>query len=587
MLKEAIYHRPKNNYAYAYNKELLHIRIRTKKGDLEKVRLIYGDPFDYKGSKPDLHELPMTVTYQDDLFDYWFVECQPINRRMHYMFALQENKTEPIVYFTEKEFYDYLPYDNPTFFFKFPFLNPIDVFQAPTWVKETVWYQIFPERFANGDKNLDPAEALPWASTEPSPENYFGGDIPGIIQHFDYLSELGITGIYLTPIFKAHSNHKYDTIDYFEMDPQFGDKETFKTFVEKCHERGIKVMLDAVFNHSGFYFAPFQDVLEKGERSDYKNWFHVREFPLQLNPKPNFDTFAFTANMPKLNTENPKVKNYLLDVAKYWIEEFDIDGWRLDVANEIDHQFWREFRQTVKAIKPDVYILGEIWHDSMPWLAGDQFDAVMNYPFTEAALDFFARNTINAEQFSHQIDRVLASYPENVNEIAFNLLGSHDTPRVLTQCRGDKRKAKLLYLFQLSFIGTPCIYYGDEIGMTGGQDPGCRKCMEWDEQNQDHNLLSLFKKIIQLRKNEPALGPNGTIRFLHTDNAKNHIIYERTSEDSVIIFIINNSEQKQEISLPKQYIEQDMMDLLTEKSADKSSEATVEPFGFRVLRMEK
>src|SRR5699024_5658775 len=209
----------------------------------------------------------------------------------------------------------------------------------------------------------------------------------GIIKHLDYLVDLGINGIYFTPIFKAHSNHKYDTIDYMEIDPQFGDKSTFKELVKACHEKGIRIMLDAVFNHSGYYFSQFQDVLEKGENSKYKNWFHIKDFPIQTDPVPNFDSFAFTSHMPKLNTEHPDVKQYLLDVATYWIKEFDIDGWRLDVANEVDHQFWREFRTAVKSVKQDVYILGEIWHDSMPWLQGDQFDAVMNYPFTNSAIE--------------------------------------------------------------------------------------------------------------------------------------------------------------------------------------------------------
>ena len=252
-----------------------------------------------------------------------------------------------------------------------------------------------------------------------------------------------------------------------EIDPQFGDKATFKRLVDVCHQHGIKVMLDAVFNHSGYYFPPFQDVLKNQEHSKYKDWFHIRDFPIITKPRPNYDTFAFTEQMPKLNTENAEVKEYLLNVARYWIEEFDIDGWRLDVANEVDHSFWREFRKTVKSVKPDAYILGEIWHDSMPWLQGDQFDAVMNYPFTQSALDFFAKGTINADVFAQRISHVLHSYPNNVNEVSFNLLGSHDTPRILTIANENKDRLKLLFLFQLTFIGSPCIYYGDEIGMTG------------------------------------------------------------------------------------------------------------------------
>ncbi|WP_067730789.1 glycoside hydrolase family 13 protein [Oceanobacillus damuensis] len=540
MLKEAIYHRPKNNFAYAYTKEILHIRLQTKKKDIEHVKIIHGDPYDWNDDGWQFSKKDMHLQASDHLFDYWITEIKPPYRRLRYGFELTCGE-EKIVY-TEKGFYDIPPSDDVAYYFCFPFLNPIDVFQAPSWVRDTLWYQIFPERFANGNTKNDPKEALPWGSTEPSPTNFFGGDVEGVIDHLDYLIDLGINGIYFTPIFKAHSNHKYDTIDYMEIDPQFGSKETFRQLVDECHKRGIRIMLDAVFNHSGYYFPPFQDVLEKQQESRYKDWFHIWDFPVITEPKPNYDTFGFVGSMPKLNTENPEVKKYLLDVARYWTSEFDIDGWRLDVANEVDHQFWRDFRKEVKAIKSDVYVLGEIWHDSMPWLLGDQFDAVMNYPFTIAALDYLAKDKINAEAFANQITSVLSSYPENVNEVAFNLLGSHDTARVLTVCDNNKQRAKLLYLLQLSFKGTPCIYYGDEIGMTGENDPGCRKCMVWDKDKQDSNLKSFIKKLIHLRNSEPAFGNDGTFQIVESSAETNHLIYSKTYHEEKIYIIINPGE---------------------------------------------
>ena len=214
-----------------------------------------------------------------------------------------------------------------------------------------------------------------------------------------------------------------------EIDPQFGTKETFKALVEECHKHGIKVMLDAVFNHSGYFFEKFQDVLENGEKSAYKEWFHIHEFPIITEPLPNYDTFAFTPYMPKLNTAHPDVKEYLLEVGRYWVREFNIDGWRLDVANEVDHNFWREFRTEIKTLNPEVYILGEIWHDALPWLQGDQFDAVMSYPVTNALLSYFANDSIKASEFMKQITESLHSYSMNVNEAAFHLLDSHDTPK--------------------------------------------------------------------------------------------------------------------------------------------------------------
>ncbi|SDK47821.1 alpha-glycosidase [Sediminibacillus albus] len=540
MQKEAIYHRPKDNFAYAYDKETLHILLQTKKDDIGSVTLIHGDPYNWKHEQWQTKTMEMTKTGSTNLHDYWLAEVKPPFRRLRYGFQCTDG-AETWVY-TEGGFFSSPPSEIANYFC-FPYLHGVDVFQAPEWVKDTVWYQIFPERFANGDASLDPDEALPWGSAKPTPANFFGGDFQGIIDHLDYLVKLGINGIYFTPIFKAHSNHKYDTIDYMELDPQFGNKKTFRRLVTACHDRGIRVMLDAVFNHSGFFFPPFQDVLENQEKSQYKDWFHLWEFPVTAEGEPNYDTFGFVASMPKLDTTNKEVKEYLLNAAKYWVEEFDIDGWRLDVANEVDHSFWREFRRVVKAVKPDAYILGEIWHDSMPWLQGDQFDAVMNYPFTNGAIDFFAKQLMAAEDFAHSVTKVLHMYPANVNEAAFNLLDSHDTPRILTLADGSRERVKLLYLFQLSFVGTPCLYYGDEIGMAGGQDPGCRACMVWDEEQQDHELFAFVQLLIQLRKDEPLFGNNGKFRFIHTDNQQNCVVYEKFEASGRLIFAVNNSAQ--------------------------------------------
>ena len=580
MLREAIYHTPKDNFAYAYDHETLHIRLRAKKGDLTHVYLIFGDPYQWTKEGWENASKPMMIEGSDALFDYWFVEVKPEYRRLRYGFELYSHN-DSVVY-GERGFKERDPGDT-SFYFCFPFLNQVDVFKAPEWVKDTVWYQIFPDRFANGSEGLNPEGTLPWGSEDPKPTSFFGGDFEGIIDHIDYLIELGITGIYFTPIFKAPSKHKYDTVNYLEIDPQFGDKQTFKKLVEICHQKGIRVMLDAVFNHSGFYFDAFQDVLENQEQSKFKDWFHLREFPVKPLPVPNYDTFAFTHMMPKLNTENPEVKEYLLNVGRYWIEEFDIDGWRLDVANEVDHQFWREFRSAVKLVKSDVYILGEIWHNAMPWLHGDQFDAVMNYPFTQATLDFIAKDVINAEEFAQQLTTVLSSYPKNVNEVAFNLLGSHDTPRILTISDEKKAKLKLLFLFQLSFIGTPCIYYGDEIGLTGDNDPGCRKCMVWEEEEQDLDLLSFVKKVIALRKEFPAFGNKGEFSILDTNSTTNHFIYSKQFSDQTIIIAINNSSEKVDVNLPYDFSGKCPVDLWSKEPLKETSKIELDPFQFLIV----
>ncbi|QPC46043.1 glycoside hydrolase family 13 protein [Mangrovibacillus cuniculi] len=547
MIIEAVYHRPGDQYAYACTDEMLHIRLRTKKNDVDEVVMLAGDPYHWEDGNWQNQEFSMWKTGTDTFYDYWLVTISPPYRRLRYGFLLKDESES--WFYGDKGFSKEVSTDIG-YFFCFPFLNGIDVFNAPEWVKDTVWYQIFPERFANGDTSNDPEGTLPWGSEEPTPENFFGGDLKGVTKNIDYLVDLGISGIYFTPLFKAFSNHKYDTIDYMEIDPQFGTNEDLKEMIETCHKNGIKVMFDAVFNHSGYFFPQFQDVLEKGEASIYKDWFHIKEFPLTTEPLPSYDTFAFTPFMPKLNTEHPDVKEYLLEVGRYWIREFDIDGWRLDVANEVDHAFWRDFRKEVKATKPDLYILGEIWHDSMSWLRGDQFDAVMNYPFTTNVLNLFAKESISAKEFVENMTSVMHMYPEMVNAVNFNLVGSHDTPRILTECNDSIEKVKQIFTIMLTMVGTPCIYYGDEIAMTGEQDPGCRKCMVWEKDKQNQEMFQHVQKLIRLRKEEPLLANDGVLSFLPIEDDNPIVGFTKSNGTETILVLINTKDESYDYSIP-------------------------------------
>jgi len=585
MLLEAIYHKPKLNWAYSFDKKTVHLRVRTKRNDMKQVQVIHGDKYIWDQSNQTDH---MTLLSQDQFFDYWHIAITPPYRRLRYAFKFTDVSNSTIV-LTEEDFVEKLP-DNPNTFFDFPFINPVDVFEPPSWVKDAVFYQIFPERFANGDPSINPPQVEAWGG-KPTPTNFFGGDLQGVIDHLDYLQQLGITAIYFTPIFEATTNHKYDTEDYFTIDKHFGDKKVFKELIKQAHARGIKVMLDAVFNHCGKTFPPFVDALEKGEQSKYKDWFHVRSWPLQvIDNIPTYDTFAFEPKMPKLNTENDEVKAYLLDIAQYWIKEFDIDGWRLDVANEVDHQFWREFRQTVKALKPDVYILGEIWHDATAWLQGDQFDAVMNYPFTNAVLDFFANKSISAHAFKNRIGKQLANYSEQVTLSAFNLLDSHDTARLLTLANQNIKAMKQAALFQLTYPGAPCIYYGDEVGLDGGHDPDCRKCMEWDEQKQNKELLSFYQRLLKLRHTYGAFR-SSQIAFLPIESdMQDHVIaYSRQDDNDSFIVIINTNENKTTASIKletKQEFEviwQNEAKLITATKSD-SIELALDGYSFIILK---
>ncbi|KKF91921.1 glycoside hydrolase family 13 protein [Lactococcus petauri] len=516
MNKAAIYHRPESEFAYLYTEETIHIRLRVARDDIQSVALIYGDPYmfvkrdDESEMVWDYQEVEMKHGLSTAESDFYVTEVGVPHKRMDYLFVITDYDGEKVVYSDS----GILPYQVKLLTkkyaaFRMPFFHEVDRFKAPEWVKNTVWYQIFTERFANGNPAINPVGVKEWDPTEsPNRQDLYGGDLQGVIDHLDHLTDLGVNGIYFTPVFQAYSNHKYDTEDYLKIDQYFGDLEVFKTLVKEAHQRGIKVMLDAVFNHIGDTSPQWQDVLKHQENSKYADWFHVNQWPATYTPTEDFevseaatyDTFAFTPHMPKLNTANPEVQEYLLNIAEYWIKECDIDAWRLDVADEVDHAFWKKFRTTCDAAKDDFYILGEVWHSAQPWLVGDEFSAVMNYAYTNAIIDTFVKEELSLEQMVSAINAQLMLYRKQTNQVMFNILDSHDTPRLLTQAKGSKDLVKQVQAFMYLQPGVPCIYYGDEYGLDGGADPDCRKCMPWTEEHQDLEMFAFFKDLVAFRR---------------------------------------------------------------------------------------
>lgn len=577
MLRECFYHVSQSNWAYAYDKHTIHLRVRTKRDDVTDILAVTGDKYDWDRTYA---EYPMKKTASDAYFDYWEASVKPKYGRLSYGFRMSAGSDS--VWMTESGIHDEQPAP-PGGYYDFPYIHEVDMYAAPEWAKSAIFYQIIPERFANGDPSNDPDPTEPWGG-QPTNDNSFGGDLQGIIDHLDYIENLGVNAIYLTPVFHSPSNHKYDTLDYKKVDPQFGSNETLKQLVDACHARGIRVMLDAVFNHCSEHFPFFQDVVRHGEKSEYADWFHVREYPLAIRDGiPSYDTFGFFPHMPKFNTANPRVKQYLLDVAEYWIKEIQIDGWRLDVASEIDHHFWRDFRKIVKAANPDAYIVGEVWNDSMKWLLGDQFDSVMNYPFSSKVLEFFSQSAMDGYTFANSMGFLLMRYPQQTNEVIFNLLCSHDTPRVLTCVGEDKRRVKLCVVFLLTYMGTPCIYYGDEIGLIGGPDPDCRKCMEWDPDKQDNELYDFYRLLIALRKDYDVLR-SGSFRFLKADPGDPRIIYERLNNHMHFTVWMNNTEKETVLSHPIET--DDWKDALSGETVipeDGMMNIKLDPLGYRIL----
>ncbi|HUF39561.1 MAG TPA: glycoside hydrolase family 13 protein [Anaerolineales bacterium] len=378
----------------------------------------------------------------------------------------------------------------------------------------------------------------------------------GIVDRLGYLKDLGVNAIYLNPIFSSAANHRYHTYDYFQVDPLLGGNEALRELLDEAHAAGMKVILDGVFNHASRGFWPFHHILENGANSPYLDWFHVQGFPLRpyssdTNNPANYAGWWGHAALPKINTDNPGARQYIFDVAKYWID-FGADGWRLDVPAEIDDDaFWREFRRIVKTANADAYILGEIWHEARRWLQGDQFDAVMNYYFGKSCVSFFARETlshdfkhpdyalkqIDALEFASQIDDFLGLYDWQIILAQMNMLDSHDTPRALHLMGESKTAVRLSVLMQMTMPGAPCIYYGSEIGMTGAGDPYCRAAFPWERQESwDSDLLAFYKRVIELRRTHEVLR-TGDYRCLTAEGTG--LVFRRRINGSEAIIGIN------------------------------------------------
>ncbi|NIS78794.1 MAG: alpha-amylase [Anaerolineales bacterium] len=422
---------------------------------------------------------------------------------------------------------------------------------VPDWVPDSVFYQIFPDRFANGDTSNDPPNVRPWGE-KPTKWGFQGGDLQGVIQHFDYLLDLGVNAIYFNPIFLSTSNHRYNTVDYFLIDPKLGDMQTFHSLLDIAHQNGIRIVLDGVFNHSGRGFFAFNDILENQQHSPYLDWFHVRDMPLnayELEKDFNYLAWWNIRSLPKFNTDNPSVREYLLSVARYWIEQ-GIDGWRLDVPNEIDDDtFWAEFRAIVKEINPQAYLLGEIWEVNPRWIGASHFDGLMNYPMRDAVLDFLAKGLTTPSVFDQQIRALLDAYPEEHTFSHYLPLGTHDTKRLRTQCGEDGRRVRQTFLFQFTYPGAPAIYYGDEIGLAGGKDPACRGAFPMNKASWDQDLRAYVKKLVHLRGEFTALR-RGVFKTLKIDDGAGIYAFYRVLDSNVVAVVLNASDQEQFVVLP-------------------------------------
>ena len=538
MKRPVVIHEQHRGFVFPVERNRLVVRIRAQRGAVKGCSMVFSRCLGDMGA---CEKAQMTCYASDSMLDYY--ECEIVSDSvicyLKYYFALDTGKT---MYLNYNGIGPDIPMDG---FFMYQYANEGDVLRIPAWWRDAVVYQIFPDRFKNGCAGNDPEGVSAWG-TEPTRTNFMGGDLAGIIEKIGYITQLGVNTLYLNPIFASVSNHKYDTADYLKIDPHFGNKEDLIKLVDICHQNDIRVILDGVFNHCGYDFGPFQDVLKNGSESEYRDWFYIKHYPI-LSPD-DYECFGDYGGMPKMRLANPETREYILGVARYWMET-GIDGWRLDVADEMDQIFLPEFRRYVKAIDPDCLILAETWHENTDMLKGDQFDSLMNYLFRDAVIEYFAKGRISTDEFHARINRCMGVYHRRAAGRLYNLLGSHDTPRLLTLCGGDVRRVKAAVAFQFCFPGVPSIYYGDEVGMEGENDPDCRRCMEWDESRQDRGLYGFYRKMIGIRSAYEAVRRGG---FQRNDGGRNDPVYGfvRSWEDSRVYVVINNDDRRRKTDIP-------------------------------------
>ena len=466
------------------------------------------------------------------------------------------------------------------------FFDDIDRFPQIKWVSQGIIYQIFPERFCNGNPENDVlalksdefhynqqwAQNKLWAEKGPSLakwddpistqhccHQYFGGDLAGITEKLDYLKDLGVTALYLNPIFDSGSAHGYDTHDYLKVSPKFGTKEDLRQLLDEAHKRGMRVILDFVPNHTGLGFWAFQDVVKKGKDSPYWDWYFIHQWPFTPGDPSAYEAWWGVGSLPKLNTGNPQVKEYLFKIVRHWLN-FGADGWRVDVPNELvkAKEFFSEMRQIARMEKEDAYLIAEIWQLDSSWVKGDQFDSLMNYALGRDILLNFAKGSIDGEGTLANLSRYFATYGENVTAMGFNLVSSHDTGRILTDLGGGNfgdlpnskavERLKLLSALLYTMPGAPVIFQGDERGILGEKEfyDSHRYPIQWD--TLDENLVSHYKKLAQLRQEIPALTSSVIRDYYGTGNLLSFFRGEQGSGE--VIVVANNGTETEKFELP-------------------------------------
>ncbi|MBQ1916728.1 MAG: alpha amylase N-terminal ig-like domain-containing protein [Lachnospiraceae bacterium] len=579
MIYSGISHYADQRDAFFLENGKLRIRIATARGDMNAIYLHVRDK--YIGlDRADTRACYKMSRYASDFgHDYFSADIDiqmaghfqknPDMLCLRYFFELVD-EAGARVWYGDSRFFSGEPGDVEAMY-DCPLISRRELtFRIPDWAKNAVVYQIFPTRFATTE---DVPDKL-WYKAPIAWNDDLKGNLRGIIEHIPYLKELGVDVIYMTPIFRSNTSHKYDTIDYYAVDPSLGDENDLHELVDKAHANGMRVMLDGVFNHTSPDFFAFKDIKKNGKKSEYYDWYYLDSDDISFGSrteKPSYQSFAYVGMMPKLNLSNPETADYVTGVACHYIKEFGIDGWRLDVADEIGHSFWKKFRKAVKAVNPDALLVGEVWHFSPDFLQGDEWDSVMNYAFYKNIGEMICEGHITPSGFLSQQGFLNGEYHSAVLPVLWNLIDSHDTSRFLYRAGGDKRKLALAAAFQMLTPGTPFIYYGDEVAMTGGDDPDNRRGMLWDDSKQDKDMYHWYQRLTYFRHTINALTQGDYLR-VDADDEKGLLEYHLSSGEVLIFHTSDGDISAREYTGYKELL------------SDKTFDGTIPGYGCALLR---
>ncbi len=562
MERSAIYHRPASEMAYMADKQNYRLQLKTKHRDITRVQVIFGAPqmLVKDSGQTDAWEYAtkeMDKRLQNGIYNVWEVKLPiPATRKLKYAFHLLDREGNELLYDANlMQLYTPKAVQEMTGFLT-PYLVLDETATTPEWTQKMIWYRLMPDRFANGDQKKDLKDILEWGQ-KADKAKFFGGDLQGIIDNLDHIQGLGFNGIYLSPVFDAYSNHKFDTIDYYEIDPAFGTKEKFKELIEAIHQRGMKVMLDITCDHLSDFSLQWQDVRKYGTRSSFAKWFLIKEFPVRYVPSElpdyserlTYEALNNNPHMPKVDLENPEVQAYFGNILTYWTRNFDIDGWSIADSNEIPAAFKRYLLETLRQVKADIYLLGntiakKAEHD-------DVFAGNNSIDVRELVEGTFITKNIPPTELAYALNEHQLRADPSTLSASLLAADSPQTQRILAKCEGNVQLLRAVLAFMFMQPESPSILYGTEKGIKAGTEAALQPCMEWKDDQASAEMQRFLKTLLAMRIRYNNVLCEGSFEWGQCSNQYSYLSFSRRLGDKRLFALFNLGYGSIKIILPQ------------------------------------